>query len=141
MERDFAAGIPPVELVPQDVTRVFLNLFGNGFYAADKRRREGADGFGPMLRVTTRDLGNQVEIRVRDNGTGIAPEFREKLFQPFFTTKPTGEGTGLGLSISWDIVTQQHRGTIEVDSQIGEFTEFTIRLPRSRQPVAAGARA
>ena len=83
-----------------------------------------------MLKVTTRDLGNEVEIRVRDNGTGIAPEFREKLFQPFFTTKPTGEGTGLGLSISWDIVTQQHRGTIVVDSRVGEFTEFTIRLPR-----------
>ena len=85
-----------------------------------------------MLKVTTRDLGNEVEIRVRDNGTGIAPEFREKLFQPFFTTKPTGEGTGLGLSISWDIVTQQQRGTIDVDSRVGEFTEFTIRLPRVR---------
>ena len=95
MERDFAAGIPPVELVPQDLTRVFLNLFGNGFYAADKRWREAADGFRPMLKVTTRDRGDEVEIRVRDNGTGIAPEFREKLFQPFFTTKPTGEGTGL----------------------------------------------
>jgi len=132
MERDFATGIPPVELVPQDLTRVLLNLFGNGFYAADKRRHEAADGFDPMLKVTTRDLGNEVEVRVRDNGTGIAPEFREKLFQPFFTTKPTGEGTGLGLSISWDIVTHQHRGTIEVDSRLGEFTEFTIRLPRVR---------
>jgi two-component system, NtrC family, sensor kinase len=138
LERDFAAGIPPVELVPQDLTRVFLNLFGNGFYAADKRRREAGDGFGPMLKVTTRDRGNEVEIRVRDNGTGIAPEFLEKLFQPFFTTKPTGEGTGLGLSISWDIVTQQHGGTIAVDSRVGEFTEFTIRLPRSRHAAAAG---
>ena len=115
---------------------MFLNLFGNGFYAADKRRREAADGFLPLLKVTTKDLGNEVEIRVRDNGTGIAPEFREKLFQPFFTTKPTGEGTVLGLSISWDIVTQQHGGTITVDSRVGEFTEFTIRLPR---PGAAGA--
>jgi two-component system NtrC family sensor kinase len=132
MERDFAAGILPVELVPQDVTRVFLNLFGNGFYAADKRRSEVAAGFHPMLKVTTRDLGNEVEIRVRDNGTGIAPEFRDKLFQPFFTTKPTGEGTGLGLSISWDIVTQQHRGTIDVESRLGEFTEFVVRLPRRR---------
>ena len=133
MERDFAAGIPPVALVPQDLTRVFLNLFGNGFYAADQRRREAADGFGPMLKVTTRDLGDAVEIRVHD-GTGIAPELREKLFQPFFTTKPPGEGTGLGLSISWDIVTQQHRGTIAVDSRVGEFTEFTIRLPRGPHP-------
>jgi signal transduction histidine kinase len=134
MERDFATGIPPVELVPQDLTRVLLNLFGNGFYAADKRRHEAADGFDPMLKVTTRDLGNEVEVRVRDNGTGIAPEFREKLFQPFFTTKPTDEGTGLRLSISWDIVTHQHRGTIEVDSRLGEFTEFTIGLPRRTRP-------
>jgi len=85
--------------------------------------------------VSTRDLGDAVEIRVRDNGTGIPPEIRDQLFQPFFTTKPTGEGTGLGLSISWDIVTQQHGGSIEVDSQPGEFTEFTIRLPRNSQAV------
>jgi signal transduction histidine kinase len=131
LERDYAPGTRPIELVPQDMTRVFLNLFGNGFYAADKRRREAGDGFRPVLKVTTRDLGGEVEIRVRDNGTGIPLELREKLFQPFFTTKPTGEGTGLGLSISWDIVTQQHGGTIEVDSRVGEFTEFTIRLPRT----------
>ena len=81
--------------------------------------------------MTTRDLGDAVEVRVRDNGIGIAPEIRDKLFQPFFTTKPTGEGTGLGLSISYDIVTQQHGGTIEVDSRVGEFTEFTVRLPRT----------
>jgi len=87
-------------------------------------------GFSPTLKVVTRDLGDAVEVRVRDNGTGIAPEIRDKLFQPFVTTKPTGEGTGLGLSISYDIVTQQHGGTIEVDSPVGEFTEFTIRLPR-----------
>jgi two-component system NtrC family sensor kinase len=80
--------------------------------------------------VTTRDLGDAVEIRARDNGTGIPPEIKDKLYQPFFTTKPTGEGTGLGLSISYDIVTQQHGGTIEVESRVGEFTEFTIRLPR-----------
>jgi two-component system NtrC family sensor kinase len=89
--------------------------------------------------VSTRDLGEAVEIRVRDNGTGIPPEIRDQLFQPFFTTKPTGEGTGLGLSISWDIVTQQHGGTIEVASRPGEFTEFTICLPRRGQ--AAGSSA
>ena len=134
LERDFAATIAPIELVPQEITRVFLNLFGNGFYAATKRQREsGGPDFQPVLTVTTRDLGDAVEIRVRDNGTGIPPEIRDKLFQPFFTTKPTGEGTGLGLSISYDIVTQQHGGTIAVDSQVGEFTEFTIRLPRRRQ--------
>jgi signal transduction histidine kinase len=138
LEREFDRDIAPVELVPQDVTRVFLNLFGNGFYAADKRRREAGDGFHPVLRVATRDLGEAVEIRVRDNGTGIPPELRDKLFQPFFTTKPTGEGTGLGLSISYDIITQQHGGTLEVDSTFGEFTQFTIRLPRSRRAGTTG---
>jgi len=139
LERELDADATPIELVPQDVTRVFLNLFGNGFYAADKRRRDiDEPSFRPKLKVTTRDLGEAVEIRVHDNGIGIAPEFRDKLFQPFFTTKPTGEGTGLGLSISWDIVTQEHGGTIEVDSQVGAFTEFKIRLPRSRHAILAG---
>jgi signal transduction histidine kinase len=142
LERDLDRNIAPLELVPQDITRVLLNLFGNGFYAATKRRREAPDAaFRPVLKVATRDLGNEVEIRVRDNGSGIPPEFRDRLFQPFFTTKPTGEGTGLGLSISYDIVTQQHGGTIEVDSTFGEFTEFTIHLPRGRQSVTAGRAA
>ena len=119
------------------MSRVFINLIGNGFYAAVKRQREsGGPGFHPTLTVATRDLGDTVEVRVRDNGTGIPSDIKDKLFQPFFTTKPTGEGTGLGLSISYDIVTQQHGGTIEVDSEVGEFTEFTIRLPRT-QPAAA----
>jgi len=119
---------------------VFLNLFANGFYAATKRARgNGEAGYRPTLQVSTRDLGGAVEIRVRDNGTGVVPEIRDKLFQPFVTTKPTGEGTGLGLSIAWDIVTQQHGGTIAVDSREGEFTEFTIRLPRHGQ--AAGSSA
>jgi len=136
LERDLDRSVAPIELVPQDVTRVFLNLFGNGFYAANRRYSEAKDAkFKPSLRVTTRDLGADVEVRVRDNGTGIPPEIREKLFQPFFTTKPTGEGTGLGLSISYDIVTQQHGGTIDVDSELGAFTEFTVRLPR-REAVA-----
>jgi two-component system, NtrC family, sensor kinase len=131
--RDFAKTMP-IEVVPQDVTRVFLNLFGNGFYAAKKRQLGGTGGdYRPTLTVSTRDLGEAVEIRVRDNGTGIPPEVRAKLFQPFFTTKPTGEGTGLGLSISYDIVTQQHGGSIEVESEPGSFTEFTVRLPRRRR--------
>ena len=141
LERELDSGVGPIELVPQDMMRVFLNLFGNGFYAADKRWREVGDGFQPMLKVTTRDLGGEVEIRVRDNGTGIPPELREKLFQPFFTTKPTGEGTGLGLSISWDIVAQQHGGRIDVDSKVGEFTEFTIRLPRRQHSASTGRAA
>ena len=119
---------------------MFLNLIGNGFYAARKRARgKGEAAYRPTLQVSTRDLGEAVEIRVRDNGTGIPPDIRDQLFQPFFTTRPTGEGTGLGLSISWDIVTQQHGGTITVDSEPGEFTEFTIRLPRNGQ--AAGSSA
>ncbi len=140
LERDFAAPLPPVELVPQDMTRVFLNLIGNGFHAAHQRSKTvNAPGFRPVLTVATRDLGDAVEIRVRDNGTGIRPEHRDKLFQPFFTTKPTGEGTGLGLSISYDIVTQQHGGTIIVDSRLGEFTEFTVQLPCTRQAIAEAA--
>jgi signal transduction histidine kinase len=131
LERDLDPNIAPIELVPQDMTRVFLNLFGNSFYAGNKRCEEANDPeFKPGLKVATRDLGAEVEVRVRDNGTGIPPELRDRLFQPFFTTKPTGEGTGLGLSISYDIVTQQHGGTITVNSRLGEFTEFTIRLPR-----------
>jgi signal transduction histidine kinase len=142
LDRDLGADIAPIELVPQDVTRVFLNLFGNGFYAANKRARaNGDDAFRPMLTVATRDLGDAVEVRVRDNGTGIPSEIKDKLFEPFFTTKPTGEGTGLGLSISYDIVTQQHGGTIEVDSALGEFTEFIVRLPRGRQTASRSATA
>ena len=138
LERDFDPSLTPLEIVPQDITRVLLNLFGNGFYAVKKRRDEQSDSaYQPILRVTTLDLEGQVEIRVRDNGIGMPPEIRAKLFTPFFTTKPTGEGTGLGLSISYDIVVQEHGGTITVDSQPREFTEFTLRLPRASQRAAA----
>jgi len=108
----------------------------NGFYAANKLSREGGNAYRPTLKVTTRQFSETVEVRVRDNGIGIQPEHRDKVFQPFFTTKPTGEGTGLGLSISYEIVTRQHGGTITVDSEVGEFTEFTVRLPRRRNVVA-----
>jgi PAS domain S-box-containing protein len=140
LERDYDRDLDEIELVPQEVNRVFINLIGNGFYAATKRQRDN-DGpdFRPTLTVATRDLGGAVEVRIRDNGIGIPSEIKDKLFQPFFTTKPTGEGTGLGLSISYDIVTQQHGGTIEVDSQVGEFTEFTVRLPRAYRPTTAEA--
>jgi signal transduction histidine kinase len=131
LERDYAQSLKPIDLAPQEMTRVILNVFGNGFYAATKRAQENGGGsFRPSLTVATREDGNAVEVRVRDNGTGIPPEIKDKLFQPFFTTKPTGEGTGLGLSISYDIVTQQHGGTITVESEPGAYTEFTIRLPR-----------
>jgi len=142
LERNFDHTLAPVELVPQDITRVLLNLFGNGFYAANKRQKEAENpNYKPTLTATTRDLGGEVEIRVRDNGGGIPPEHRNKLFQPFFTTKPTGEGTGLGLSISYDIVTQQHGGTIEVASELGAFTEFTVHLPRVRHRMTTEAAA
>ena len=109
---------------------MLLNLFGNGFYAV--RKRQAADGadYAPTLRVATRDLGDAVEIRVWDNGTGVPAEIRDKLFQPFFTTKPAGEGTGLGLSLSYDIVVKQHGGQLTVDSRPDAFTEFAISLPR-----------
>jgi signal transduction histidine kinase/HAMP domain-containing protein len=141
LKRDLAADLRPLDIVPQDITRVFLNLFGNAFYAVNKRRRAGADpGYMPVVAVATHEHGEEVEIKVRDNGVGMPPAVRDRVFTPFFTTKPTGEGTGLGLSISYDIVVQEHGGTIAVDSREGEFTEFTIRLPR-HQPAAVAAPA
>jgi two-component system, NtrC family, sensor kinase len=120
---------------------VLLNLISNGFYAVTKRKSEtdGAE-YEPTLAAVTKNLGDSVEIRIRDNGTGIPPEVKEKIFNPFFTTKPAGEGTGLGLSISYDIIVKQHGGSIEVDTQPGKFTEFTIVLPRGFQFVRSGQR-
>jgi len=116
---------------------VLLNLISNGFYAATKHKAEldGGD-YEPTLAATTKNLGDSVEIRIRDNGTGIPPEVRGQLFNPFFTTKPAGEGTGLGLSISHDIIVKQHGGSIEVDTRPGEFTEFRIVLPRGAATIA-----
>jgi two-component system, NtrC family, sensor kinase len=136
LDLDLDRTLAPIEIVSQDVSRVLLNLISNGFYAVNRRAREVDGAFRPELRIVTRDFGEGVEIRVRDNGIGIPPEHCEKLFQPFFTTKPTGEGTGLGLSISYEIITQQHGGTITVDSEVGDFTEFTVRLPRRQHRVA-----
>ena len=106
-----------------------LNLISNGFYAATERQ-DNSEGYEPTLVATTKSLGDKVDIRIRDNGPGIPPEVREKMFNPFFTTKPAGEGTGLGLSITHDIIVKQHSGSIEVDTQPGEFTEIRIILPR-----------
>ena len=132
---DPAAG--KVDVFPQEITRVLLNLISNGFYAATKRKAEAnSDAYESTLTAMTIDLGDRVEIRIRDNGTGIPAEVRDKLFNPFFTTKPPGEGTGLGLSLSYDIIVKQHGGSIEVDTQPGEFTEFKIVLPRSAASVA-----
>jgi two-component system, NtrC family, sensor kinase len=115
-------------------------LISNGFYAVAKRKKEaGGLDFEPGLSVATRNLGNRVEIRIRDNGTGISAEVKEKIFNPFFTTKPAGEGTGLGLSMSHDIIVKQHGGRIDVDTEPGQFTEFTIVLPRNTATSKAGA--
>jgi GAF domain-containing protein len=140
LKRELGEGIAPITLAPQDITRVLLNLLSNGFYAARERQRiETTSSFEPTLTISTRELDDAVEIRVRDNGIGISPEIKDRLYQPFFTTKPTGEGTGLGLSLSYDIIVKQHGGQLTVDSRLNEFTEFRITLPR--RLVANGGRA
>jgi signal transduction histidine kinase len=131
LQRDLDPEAGLIDLYPQEITRVFLNLISNGFYAATKRKEAGGDSFEPTLSASTKSLGNRVEIRIRDNGTGIPLEVKEKMFNPFFTTKPAGEGTGLGLSMSHDIVVKQHGGKIDVDTKPGVFTEFIITLPRT----------
>jgi GAF domain-containing protein len=132
LERSLDPSAGEVDVFPQDITRVLLNLISNGFYAATKRKAQADGGnYEPTLTAATRNLGESVEIRVRDNGTGIPPDVKERMFNPFYTTKPAGEGTGLGLSISHDIIVKQHGGAIEVDTQPGEFTEIRIILPRA----------
>jgi signal transduction histidine kinase len=130
LKRDLDPAAGMIDIYPQEITRVFLNLISNGFYAATKRKEMSTNGFEPVLSASTRNLGNSVEIRIRDNGTGISPEVKEKIFNPFFTTKPAGEGTGLGLSMSHDIIVKQHGGKIDVATEPGSFTEFIITLPR-----------
>ena len=143
LERSFDPTAGEIDLFPQEITRVLLNLISNGFYAATRRKSEGNEGdYEPKLTAATKNLGDKVEIRIRDNGTGIPPEVKERMFDPFFTTKPAGEGTGLGLSISHDIIVKQHAGLIEVDTLPGEFTEFRIVLPRTAALLAnTGAQA
>jgi signal transduction histidine kinase len=135
IERDYDETLGRINVVPQDLSRVFLNLVNNACYAAHERSRKEEPGYAPTLTVSTRRTPEGAEIRVRDNGTGIPREICDKIFQPFFTTKPTGSGTGLGLSISYDIVTQQHGGQMTVESEEGVFTEFRVVIPaRARQP-------
>jgi two-component system, NtrC family, sensor kinase len=131
MHRSFDPAVGMADGYPQEITRALLNLISNGFYAATKRKADAGDGFEPTLTATTRDLGDRIEIRIRDNGTGIPADAKEKIFNPFFTTKPAGEGTGLGLSMSHDIIVKQHGGTMDVDTMPGVFTEFKIVLPRA----------
>src|SRR6266446_304498 len=140
LKRSFDPTAGEIDVFPQEITRVLLNLISNGFYAATKRKAQvDGDGYEPTLAAATKNLGDSVEIRIRDSGSGIPPEVREKMFNPFFTTKPPGEGTGLGLSLSYDIVVKQHSGSIEVDTRPGEFTEFRVILPRMAARSKPGA--
>jgi two-component system, NtrC family, sensor kinase len=135
LRRELDPGAGLVDVYPQEIMRVFLNLIANGFYAAAKRResceQSGETGFEPTLNAASKNLGNRVEIRIRDNGAGIPAEVRDRMFNPFFTTKPAGEGTGLGLSMSHDIVVKQHGGRIDVETEPCGFTEFIVTLPRN----------
>jgi signal transduction histidine kinase len=132
LEKNLDPTVGEVDVFPQDMSRVLVNLFTNGLYAMQKRHEVGKDlDYRPVLSANTRNLGDEVEVRIRDNGTGIPDEVKEQVFEPFFTTKPTGEGTGLGLSLSYETVVQQHHGRLEVDSRKDEFTEFIITLPRT----------
>jgi signal transduction histidine kinase len=130
LERDLDPMAGSIEVYPQEITRTLLNLISNGFYAVTKRACDAANSFVPTIQAATKGLSDRVEIRIRDNGAGIPPEVRSKMFNPFFTTKPAGEGTGLGLSMSHDIVVKQHGGTIDVQTELGHFTEFVVTLPR-----------
>jgi signal transduction histidine kinase/ligand-binding sensor domain-containing protein len=127
MQTDFDATIGKMNIIPQDMGRVMLNLFNNAFYAVSQKAETQPQGYEPIISVSTKRISDKVEIRVKDNGNGIPKKILEKIFQPFFTTKPTGQGTGLGLSISYDII-KAHRGEIKVETADGEFSEFTILL-------------
>ena len=128
METDFDPALPKIEVVPQDIGRVILNLITNAFYAVNERAKQGIAGYEPTVSVSTKKKENAIEISVKDNGNGIPEHIKEKIFQPFFTTKPTGQGTGLGLSLSYDIV-KAHGGELNVETKEGEGTEFIIKLP------------
>ncbi|MBD0286512.1 MAG: two-component sensor histidine kinase [Flavisolibacter sp.] len=129
LQTDFDTNIGKINVIPQDIGRVFLNLYNNAFYAVAGKKKVLKNGYEPMVSVSTRKLDNAVEISIRDNGPGISKKYTDKIFQPFFTTKPMGEGTGLGLSLSYDIITQGHGGEISVDTKEGEYAAFTIKLP------------
>jgi signal transduction histidine kinase len=129
MATDFDTNLPKISVIPQDVGRVLLNLFNNAFYAVQQKKKAAGSDYRPLVKISTALKGKFIEIKVSDNGTGMPDDVKEKILQPFFTTKPTGEGTGLGLSLSYDIVVKGHGGTITVDTKENEFTEFTVLLP------------
>jgi two-component system, NtrC family, sensor kinase len=129
MKTDFDENIGLVKIIYQDIGRAVLNLITNAFYAVNEKKKLNPNGYEPTVTVTTKKTGDKVEIVVKDNGTGIPQKALDKIFQPFFTTKPTGQGTGLGLSLSYDIVTKGHGGEIKVETRDGEYTCFSIILP------------
>jgi signal transduction histidine kinase len=127
---DFAPNISKVPVIPQDLSRVILNLLNNAFYAVnDRSKKDGMENYNPQVKITTKETSNSIFISIRDNGGGIPANIKDKIFQPFFTTKPTGEGTGLGLSLSYDIITKDHLGKMSVESEVNNFTEFIIEIP------------
>lgn len=130
IEGDYDPSVGMISIVPQDIGRVFLNLINNACYSTQQKKRANPEKYAPLLKVSTRNLDQQIEVRIRDNGNGISPVILEKIFNPFFTTKPAGSGTGLGLSISYDIIVKQHHGSLSVDSVEGEYAEFIISLPK-----------
>jgi two-component system, NtrC family, sensor kinase len=129
LQTGFDSSIEAINVYPQDIGRVLVNLYNNAFYAMQEKKKKLKDGYEPVLAVCTKNAGNAVEIQVKDNGTGISPKVLHKIYQPFFTTKPTGEGTGLGLSLSYDIITKGHGGELSVKTQEGEGSEFIVHLP------------
>ncbi len=128
MKTDFGENIGNINVVPQDIGRVILNLITNAFYVVDEKKKSGVENYEPTVTVSTKKIGDKVEVRVKDNGNGIPQKVLDKIFQPFFTTKPTGQGTGLGLSLSYDIV-KAHGGELKVETKEGEGSEFVIVLP------------
>jgi signal transduction histidine kinase len=131
IEADYDKNIGMVSVVPQNLSRVFLNIINNACYSTNQKKKELKDAYFPILQVSTKDLNDKVEIRIRDNGQGIPQEIIDKVFNPFFTTKPAGQGTGLGLSLSFDIIVQEHKGEMRVDSKEGEYAEFIITIPNN----------
>jgi signal transduction histidine kinase len=125
----FDENIGRITVVPQNIGRVMLNLFNNAFYSVSEKKKNLNGSFEPTVWVSTQKLADKVQITVRDNGLGISDEVLNKIFQPFYTTKPSGEGTGLGLSLSYDIITKEHGGTLDVQTEPGEYAEFIVQLP------------
>ncbi len=131
IETDYDPKVGMINVVPQDISRVFLNIINNACYSTNQKKKELKDAYFPILQISTKNFENKIEIRIRDNGTGIPQEILDKIFNPFFTTKPAGQGTGLGLSLSFDIVVQEHKGEMRADSKVGEYAEFTIVIPKN----------